>query len=150
MSEMQKQDNPFLNRFSGGFYNMLRWPQLDALWETIRQQNADWYAYAVGETPPVTPLTSAELNTFIREIDTLLRREHQEDYCGIVYADNPASPQLVKIYDPNNLGIVCGFSSAPPLPGWTLSLAPPCDLQKSLPQPANRRCWWQRLWQQTN
>lgn len=148
---MPKQDESYLNRFSGSFSNMLRWPQLDALWETLRQQqNTKWYAYAVGETPPDTPLSATELNTFIDEIDALLRREHQEDYCGIVYVDDPASPQLVKIYDPNNLGVVCGFSDAPPLPGWTLSIAPPCDLQKSLPQPANRRRWWQRLWQQAD
>ncbi|MCK7500047.1 MAG: hypothetical protein MZW92_64195 [Comamonadaceae bacterium] len=39
--------------------------------------------------------------------DDLLRKEHREDYCGIVYADDlrPADA-CVKIYDPNNLGVV--------------------------------------------
>ncbi|HEC19753.1 MAG TPA: hypothetical protein ENI97_10480 [Gammaproteobacteria bacterium] len=140
-------ETPFLEAYRGSFVNLLRWPQLEALWETLRQQaDAGWYAYAVGEPPPAAPLSATELRTFIREIDALLRQEHQEDYCGIVYADNPARPQLIKIYDPNNLGVVCGYSEAPPLPGWTLSLDPPCDLQHALPPPANRRRWWHRLW----
>jgi hypothetical protein len=147
MTNLAEHNQPFLTAFKGGFSNLLRWPQLDSLWANLRQQReASWYAYAVGEVPPTAPLTADELDTFIQEIDTLLRQEHQEDYCGIVYVDNPEAPRLIKIYDPNNLGVVCGFSDAPPLPGWTLSLDPPCDLQKALPPPANRRRWWQRLW----
>lgn len=141
------KDSTFLKNFQGSFNNMLRWPQLDNLWATLRQQaDAGWYVYAIGETPPDSPLTAEEFNSFINEIDTLLRREHQEDYCGIVYVDHPADPHMIKIYDPNNLGVVCGFSEAPPLPGWVLSLEPPCDLPAALPPPANRRRWWQRLW----
>jgi hypothetical protein len=143
----QEQDSPFLRSFGGGFVNMLRWPQLDSLWARVKDQaEAGWYAYAVGETPPTEPLTAAELENFITEIDALLHREHQEDYCGIVYVDSTDSPSLIKIYDPNNLGVVCGFSEAPPLPGWTLSLEPPSDLEQARPAPANRRRWWQRLW----
>lgn len=141
------QSTPFLKNFQGGFINMLRWPQLDKLWETLNQQaDAGWYAYAIGEIPPDAPLTSDELHSFLNEIDALLRKEHDEDYCGIVYADNLATPRMIKIYDPGNLGVVCGFSSAPPLPGWTLSLDPPCDLQTAIAPPANRRRWWQKLW----
>lgn len=148
MKKLTENENDFLRAFGGSFVNMLRWPQLDSLWDTLKQQaEAGWYAYAVGETPPTQPLNASELENFITEIDALLHREHQEDYCGIVYVDNPAEPSLVKIYDPNNLGVVCGFSEAPPLPGWTLSLAPPCDLEQARPAPANRRRWWQRLWQ---
>ncbi|MDX2464102.1 MAG: hypothetical protein QNK31_06295 [Porticoccus sp.] len=140
------ENNPFLKNFKGSFNNMLRWPQLDSLWATLRlQENARWYVYAIGETPPDNPMTAEELDSFINEINTLLRKEHKEDYCGIVYADNPASPRMIKIYDPDNLGVVCGFSEAPPLPGWVLSLEPPCDLPAAIPPPANRRRWWQRL-----
>ena len=145
METTQTQD--FITAFHGGFSNMLRWHQLDALWDTLRQQaDAGWYAYAIGETPPDTALSSLELDSFISEIDALLRKEHEEDYCGIVYVDNPAAPRMIKIYDPNNLGVVCGFSEAPPLPGWILSLEPPCDLPAAITPPANRRRWWQRLW----
>ena len=139
--------NTYLKNFQGSFISMLRWPQLDTLWKTLRQQkDAQWYAYAIGEIPPDTPLNAAELDSFIQEIDTLLRKEHDEDYCGIVYVDKPDEPRIIKIYDPNNLGVVCGFSEAPPLPGWTLSLDPPCDLPTAIKPPANRRRWWQTLW----
>jgi hypothetical protein len=59
--------------------------------------------------------------TFIERIDTLLRNEHHESYCGIVYADDLDNPRLIKIYDPNNLGSSCGSSKNPPGPGWIMS-----------------------------
>ena len=138
-------DNAFITAFRGGFSGILRWPQLDALWETIRQQPEGWYVYAVGEPPPLATLKADDLVTFIDEIDQLLRREHDYDYCGIVYADNPQQPDFVKIFDPNNLGVSCGYSDNPPLPGWILSKIPPLDLPNALPAPGNRRRWWQRL-----
>lgn len=139
-------NNPYLQAFKGSFAGVLRWPQLDALWETLRSDgDAGWYIYAVGETPPETPADAAQLDTFIHEIDALLRKEHGEDYCGIVYADDLKEPRFIKIFDPHNLGVSCGFSEAPPLPGWILSLIPPCDLPTALPPPGNRRRWWQRL-----
>jgi hypothetical protein len=138
--------DPFLEQFRGSFTSTLRWPQLDALWETLNQKSdAGWYAYAIGEAPPEAPLTADQMTTFIKEVDTLLRKEHEEDYCGIVYADNLSNPTFVKIFDPNNLGVSCGFSDNPPLPGWILSLVKPCDLENALPQPGNRKRWWQRL-----
>ena len=143
---MTNQEHPYLNAYQGGFLSMLRWPQLDALWETLRQQqDKAWYIYAIGETPPATPVTPEQLNTFTQEIDKLLREEHQEDYCGIVYADDKDDPSFIKIYDPNNLGVVCGFSNAPPLPGWILSLLQPVDLKAALPQAGNRKRWWKKL-----
>ena len=146
MINIQEQD-PFLTAFKGAFTSTLRWPQLDQLWDTLRQQShKTWYIYAIGETPPESCVDKHQLDTFITEIDQLLRKEHQEDYCGIVYADNREDPCFIKIYDPNNLGVSCGFSDNPPLPGWILSLQTPIDLN-ALPQAGNRRRWWQKLFQ---
>jgi hypothetical protein len=143
---MSSDTPPFLSQFRGSFVSMLRWPQLDALWATLRRQpHKSWYVYAVGEAAPQTPLTEVQLDCFLTEIDTLLRREHDEDYCGIVYVDRPEDPGFIKIYDPHNLGVSCGYSNNPPLPGWVMSLAPPCDLQQAMPPVASRRRWWQRL-----
>ena len=139
--------DPYLARFRGSFTSALRWQQLDALWESIRQAPDGWFVYAVGETPPSAPASDETVLAFIDEIDALLRREHDEDYCGIVYADDVASPSMVKIYDPNNLGVSCGYSDNPPLPGWVLSRLIPVDLQAMRP-PAGRRRWWQRLFPQ--
>ncbi len=143
---VNKNADPYLQAFQGGFSGVLRWHQLDALWEALRRDTrSGWYVYAVGEAPPELPSSPQQLGRFIDEIDALLRKDHEEDYCGIVYADNRQHPSFIKIYDPNNLGVVCGASDAPPLPGWTLSKLKPLDLPGALPPPGNRRRWWRRL-----
>lgn len=144
---MSSDNSEFLQRYKGYFKNLLRWEELDAFWERL-QAHADkgWYIYAVGENPPQQPADSDKLNHFIKQVDELLHSEHDEDYCGIVYVDDTEAPTLVKIYDPNNLGSVCGSgSSPPPLPGWVLSQLPPDDLNAAFPLPGNRRRWWQKM-----
>ncbi len=143
--DLAKTD-PFLTAFKGSFTSALRWPQLDDLWRRVRERaGAGWYLYAVGEPPPAAPSDAARVETFIAELDALLRAEHKETYCGIVYADDPAAPTFVKIYDPHHLGVSCGFSDNPPLPGWVMSLLPPSDLMLTRSLPASRRRWWRRL-----
>ena len=136
----------YLAKYRGFLAGVLRWDDLDALWQRMKQpQSSPWYVYAVGETPPQQALSETQLHGFIDEVDRLLRREHDEDYCGIVYVDNAEQPGFIKIYDPNNLGVVCGYSDNPPLPGWVLSQLAPIDLQVAFPPPQNRRKWWRRL-----
>ena len=136
----------FLVQFRGTFLGVLHWPDLDRFWEALRAHaDKPWYIYAVGETPPTTPASREQLLAFIQEIDALLHKEHEEDYCGIVYADDHKDPTYIKIFDPHNLGVVCGFSNNPPLPGWVLSLLPPVDLPNALSPTNNRKRWWQRL-----
>ncbi|OOZ37059.1 hypothetical protein BOW51_04320 [Solemya velesiana gill symbiont] len=121
------ENQQYIEAFRGSFTSALRWHNLDDLWDTLKNQADDgWYLYAVGETPPETPVNREQLLKFIDEIDVLLREEHDEDYCGIVYSDHPPEPSFIKIYDPNNLGVSCGYSDNPPLPG-------------------NRKRWWQKL-----
>jgi hypothetical protein len=52
---------------------------------------------------------------------------------------------MIKIYDPNNLGVSCGYSDNPPLPGWVLSRIAPVDLQAVDITPNNRKRWWRRI-----
>ncbi len=144
LSSPAVEQPPYLAAFRGSFTSALRWPQLDALWERLRAAPDGWFVYAIGEPPPDTVVDADALLRFIDEIDQLLRKEHDEDYCGIVYADRPDAPTMVKIYDPNNLGVSCGYSDNPPLPGWVLSRIAPVDLEAAR-QPAGRRRWWQRL-----
>lgn len=148
--EALNQDNLYRDAFRGSFSGVLRWHQLDEFWENLRKRIAahvaeDWYIYAVGEEPPNTPSNSEQLLTFITEIDILLHKEHEEEYCGVVYVDDFNLPSFVKIFDPNNLGVSCGYSDNPPLPGWILSLIPPVDLKVALAPPGNRRRWWKKL-----
>jgi hypothetical protein len=136
----------YLAAFRGNFTSTMRWHDLDAFWEKLKD-NADdhWYIYAVGEAPPAHTVEKSDLLNFIDRIDELLHKEHDEDYCGIVYADNLQSPAFVKIFDPNNLGVTCGFSEKPPLPGWVLSRIQPVELEAALYPPKNRQRWWQQL-----
>ena len=138
---------PFLQAWKGFFQNLLRWEDLDRFWEVLRRSEGPWYIYAVGEAPPNEPVDQATLLKFIDEIDTLLHTEHEEEYCGIVYVDSPEAPRLIKIYDPNNLGSVCGGSGTqpPPLPGWVITMIPPVELQSTVVLPGNRRRWWQKI-----
>jgi hypothetical protein len=139
--------NPFVSNFRGSFFGLMQWDDLAAFWQVLREHaEQNWYIYAIGEAPPIQPVSADQLRHFVDEIDVLLRREHEEDYCGIVYVDSKTVPTYIKIYDPNNLGVVCGSSDNPPLPGWIISHLPPVDLQAAIVVPQSRRRWWSRLW----
>jgi hypothetical protein len=135
--------NPEFDRlFDGTLYSLLSWSQLAAFWERL-DPAAGWYLYAVGETRPETPADAEHVTAFIHRIDELLRKEHHEDYCGIVYADDLDNPSMIKIYDPNHLGTSCGSSKHKILPGWVMSRLPPSDLDAPHFVPQNRKRWWQ-------
>jgi len=140
-------EDPFTIAFRGHFTSLLRWEDLDAFWALVRSRAAaGWYIYAIGEAPPVAPSTPEQVGNFLDEVDALLRREHQEDYCGIVYTDSKTEPTMIKIFDPNNLGVQCGFSDNPPLPGWVMSRLPPQALESRDHRPEGRKRWWRKLW----
>ncbi len=147
MNEMRREGVEFLRRLrEGPFVGVLRWPQLEALWERVLAEPEGWYVYQVGEPVPEAPMAASALRRFLAELDALLRREHEADYCGIVYADDLTRPTLVKVYDPNNLGASCGSSGRSIPPRWILSRMAPVPLETTEPvTPMNRRRWWQRL-----
>ena len=136
----------YVSAFKGNFTSTMRWPDLDEFWDVLKSHADDmWYIYAVGEAPPESTVSKADLLNFIDRIDELLHREHDEDYCGIVYVDDKQVPEYIKIFDPNNLGVTCGFSDNPPLPGWILSRLQPVELESALNPPKNRQRWWQQI-----
>ena len=136
----------FLDKYRGFLSGVMKWEDLTRLWETVEAQSqSQWFLYAVGEPVPSATATVEQLQQFIHSIDDLLHKEHDEDYCGIVYVDDASYPSFVKIYDPNNLGVVCGFSDNPPLPGWVMSQIAPVDLEQAFPPPANRKRWWKKI-----
>ncbi|GAO36391.1 hypothetical protein SCT_1797 [Sulfuricella sp. T08] len=139
--------NEFQRQMSGLLYSLLKWAQLSEFWTKV-DKDAGWYLYAVGEAVPIAPATPAQVEKFIVEMDALLRQDHRESYCGIVYADCLDKPSFIKIYDPNHLGVSCGSSKNAILPGWIMSLAPPTELHLKYALPANRQRWWQGLFSQ--
>ena len=142
---MSETNSPFMATYRGYLSNILKWEDLDTLWQTVRDSGDSWYIYAVGEALPQQASSPEQLATFVEEIDRLLHQEHEEEYCGIVYVDDRAAPSLVKIYDPNHLGSSCGPGWGEVLPGWLLSTMPPEELELSAPVANNRRRWWQKL-----
>lgn len=135
----------YVAAYRGNSTSLLRWHHLDEFWETLKQQADGWFIYAVGEEPPHVTASKDHLLKFIDEIDALLHKDHDEDYCGIVYTDNKETPRFIKIFDPHNLGVSCGFSENPPLPGWILSKLQPVELEAALRPPNNRRHWWNKI-----
>jgi hypothetical protein len=137
----------FTARLNGRFHGVLAWSRLDELWDRLRASPEGWYVSMSGHSAPAgpTPASAGELQRFIEEVDSLLRSDHREDYCGIVYVDNPEQPEFVKIYDPNNLGSSCGTQPGRIQPRWVLSRVPPDPIEDAGPLPGNRLRWWQKL-----
>lgn len=146
MAKPARKPDPFLERFRGHFTSMLGWENLDKLWHTVRAQADGWYLYAVGESLPSGIASSDDTLKFIDAVDFLLHKDHHEDYCGIVYVDDVTNPSFIKIYDPQNLGVSCGFSTNPPMPGWIMSRLPPVLIEDRRLLPESRRRWWRNLW----
>ena len=142
---MTAEPTEFQRLYTGRLWSVMAWDQLTALWQRI-DPAAGWYLVAVGVSPaPTFAADAATVSAFIERIDALLRAEHHESYCGIVYADDLENPRLIKIYDPNNLGSSCGSSKNPPLPGWIMSRLPPDEIIAIRAAPENRKRWWQGL-----
>lgn len=141
------QPSAYLDKLTGSFTSLLRWPQFDDFWQDLRTStSADWYVYRIGTTPPQSPATPEQWLAELDAIENELKDKHEEDYCGIVYVDNKAAPSFIKIYHPDHLGVVCGISRETVLPGWTLSKLPPVELSQALLSPAPvKTAWWKKL-----
>jgi ribosomal protein S14 len=139
-----EQTSEFDRYYNGLLYSVMRWDQLTEFWQKV-DAGAGWYLYAVGQQRPQAPSDAEKVKQFMREVDELLRREHHEDYCAIVYADDLDAPSFIKIYDPGHLGSSCGSSSmkSSVAPGWLMCRMPPRELEMSGVVTGQRKRWWQ-------
>jgi len=128
MNASRSSGNTFEERLWGKFSGILRWEQLDVLWEKVLAKSEGWYLYEVGGDVPEQAVDPEAFGNRLHGIDRMLREKHKHDYCGIVYADDPADPGMIKIYDPGNLGVVCGPGNERILPRWILSRERPQPL----------------------
>ncbi len=145
---MNTQDTPegaFAKKFKGRLYGVMQWHDLDALWQGVYVAPEGWYASLSGTEPAQQTLAADALKEFVGEVDALLRREHEEKYCGIVYADDLKQPSFIKIYDPHNLGSSCGVHAGAHPPRWVLSKQLPEAIVDSAPLPGSRKRWWQAI-----
>ncbi len=139
-------NDPYLQAYRGSFLGLRKWEDLELFWQTLKNlADNNWFVYTIGKSVPESPASSEQLTSFISEINTLLRREHEEDYCGIVYVDDIHNPEMVKIYDPKNLGVVCGYSDNPPLPGWIISRIQPVELTSKTFLHQQKQPLWQKF-----
>ena len=119
-------ESNFNELFNGKFYGVLRWQQLNHIWDVVKSDEAESrYIYEINESTPETATKNNDLTLKIEQIDLHLRKEHDEDYCGIVYADNLENPEFIKVFDPENLGTSCSIAKTPPLPKWIISKVKP-------------------------
>ena len=127
--------SPYALANRGSFKGIRHWHELDDFWRHLKTLNdGKWFIYDTNQAPPISPVSASDLSSFIDTTNQLLHAQHKEDYCGIVYVDDINTPEYIKVYDPANLGVVCGYSDNPPLPGWILSRLPPCNLHPKKPE----------------
>jgi len=130
----------YLTAFQGRFIGIMQWNDCNVLLEKLITKPADnWYLYDTLSPVPQTTMSADKLVKNLTKIHNILKTEHQERYCGIVYADDLNNPSFVKIFHPNNLGKTCGSSEHPPIPQWLLSKTKPVDImEKFAPAPKNK------------
>ena len=131
----------FEEELNGRFEGILRWPDLDKLWLQVKASEMPWFIYEVGMDVPDTPIAPEKLDEEIDAIDKILRDNHDEDYCGIVYVDDLDVPTLVKVFGPKNLGASCGSSGSKTWPRWILSHIPPTEVGIKLDD-LGKPSWW--------
>jgi len=134
----------FIKHYTGRMSGVLRWPQLDEIWHKLDAADG-WYLYEIGTTPPAYPVDAGQLATSIQEIDAFLRKQHDADYCGVVYTDSFDKPSLLKLFHPRKMGASCGSSGATVLPKWTLSQQPPVDLLEWSLKRDDKPVWWKHM-----
>lgn len=116
------RDNSFSEKYTGSFKSLLQWSDFDDYWESLKEiEKNGWYVSVPSLTPDLTPKSDEDINRFLDEIAVLIHKYHQERVCGIVYVDDLDNPNMIKIYDPNNLGYSCGSSPIKPFAGWVIS-----------------------------
>ena len=93
----------FLQTYTGPMKGVLRWPQLDEIWQKLDAGDG-WYLYEIGDEPPTETIGDRELKLAVKQMDRFLRAEHEADYCGVVYTDDFEQPSLLKIYHPKKMG----------------------------------------------
>jgi len=134
----------FLDKYTGRMSGVLRWEQLDKIWENLDTSDG-WYLYEIGALVPEQFIEAVQLHEAIRNIDAFLHQQHDSNYCGVVYVDKLVSPTLLKIYHPRKMGASCGSSGSTVLPKWTLSRHPPVDLLDWAVKKDQKPSWWKHM-----
>ncbi|CAB9543292.1 hypothetical protein [uncultured Gammaproteobacteria bacterium] len=129
----------YLAQFQDRFIGIMQWEDCHALFEKLSNNPNDWYLYNTSKVVPKTVVNANDFLNAINNIKKVIKSEHQERYCGIVYTNDLNNPDFVKIFHPNNLGKSCGSSENPPIPQWLLSKIKPIDIIKRFDLPSEKK-----------
>ncbi len=108
--------------YEGWLSGLLEWDDFDRVMAAVAASPAGWWVYDTRGEPPEAPEPEVSLPDRLAEVSQFLRRYHRASYCGFAYADDKASPSIVKIYDPRNAS---SCSLGTPLAVYTLSRMQP-------------------------
>ena len=115
----------YLEKFQGRFHGILKWDDFENFWQILKNQSDDWFFYDLNLNPPKS---TQKISIPLDEIYKIIKEQHKERYCGIVYSDDLKRHLMIKVFHPKNLGKSCGSSENPPLPRWIISKIKPENL----------------------
>ncbi|MCH9746123.1 MAG: hypothetical protein K0U04_05310 [Proteobacteria bacterium] len=118
----------YFQKFKGRFIGIMQLEDCDALLQKLIDMPDDWFIFNTLQPMPSERLQAADFINKMKHIKSIIDDEHDERYCGIVYADDIKNPTFVKIFHPKNLGKTCGSSENPPMPQWLISKEQPMDV----------------------
>lgn len=131
-------DTPWWRTYQGRFKGILTWQAFDRLWARLAEAPEGWYAYELSGSCPEAPLSAEAFQALLDEANDMYAIARKQSFCGAVYVDDPESPSFIKVFDPNNMGAVCGDSGKRTLPRWVLSRARPDPLPPAPEAPARK------------
>ena len=128
--------------FRGKFSGILDWERFDAFWQRLTDAPEGWFVFDPEGEAPTAPISAKGFAEFLDQARPVLEARRRLGHCGVIYVDDPAAPNFVKMFDPVNMGSSCSVGGAPVLPKWVLSRMQP----DALPKPDTARPgFWSRV-----
>lgn len=129
-------DTMFWHRYNGRFSGLPTWPGFDAFWRRFEASGGDWYVFDPARDAPGAP--HPDIASALAEARACVEQARSRGFCGAVFADDLEAPDFVKVFDPDQMGGVCGGSRERVLPKWIFSRIAPDPLPLIPAAPAKK------------
>lgn len=116
-------DTAFWRAYAGRFVGVLGWKDFDALWAHLAASGGEWFVFDPTGEAPEGP--EADFGGVLAEARACVEQVRNRSYCGAVFTDSSDAPSFVKVFDPYQMGAVCGTSGERVLPRWIFSRIAP-------------------------
>lgn len=141
-------ETPFWLAYGRSFSGILKWSDLDGLWAYLSKYPTNWYVFDPDKDAPEKVLSGAEFSSFLGQAKTLVNARRERSHSGAVYVNcriaPDMTPDMIKVFDPVNMGSACAVSGVRIMPRWIVSRMKPDDLPK-VEKPVARRGLFARL-----